>query len=270
MEHRQGKYALIQFCPLPERQEYLNIGLVLLVPSVGYAAVRIARNQRRVDRVFGKQSKAYLDAIKVAFESRLNLELSMSPSGESLGEFSRKRANEIRLSSLLPIQVGDPNQAMDRLFAELVSDDDAGHSEPRIRRRLREAFAANKVEQFLDPAPSVDLPEYGLTVKTPYGYQNGCYNLVDAMRVPPAPAEALREVGKRVFEGGLIWKHGNLSSDKKRLVVVGDFSQQSNEFYHAVSGQFGEAHVKLYRFDDLNPLFRDIAENAEAHGKVHH
>lgn len=270
MEQRQGKYALIQFCPIPERQEYINVGIAVVVPELGYVGIRFARSSRRIERLFGKQSKSYIDAIKASFESRLFVELSNAPDGSSLAEFSRKRANDLRVSQLQPVLVSSPEAVLDQLFSELVGDDDAPAREPRMRRRLREAFVANKVEQFLDVPPSVNLPEFGLSVSVPYGYQNGCYNLIDAMRLPSSPSEALREAGKRSMEGGLIWKHFERADVCKRLVVVGDFKAQSNAFYHAVRDQFVEHNVKLYRFDDLSPLFKDILENAEIHGKVHH
>lgn len=270
MERQQGKYALIQFCPVPERQEYINVGVLLLVPGESFAGIKLARGQHRVARLFGKQPKAYFDAIKESFESRLNLEMANSPDGSGLAEFARKRANDLRLSQLLPVAVEEPKTALDRLFVELVGEDERPPREPLVRKKLRDAFVKNRVEQFLDGPSEIKLPEYGLSVYVPYGYQNGCYNLVDAMRVPSASHEALREAGKRAFEGGLIWKHFEQSSNCKRLVVVGDFPERSNGFYNAVREQFNEAKVGLYRFDDLNPLFRDIKVNADLHGKMHH
>jgi hypothetical protein len=67
------------------------------------------------------------------------------------------------------------------------------------------------------------------------------------------------------MEGGLVWKHFQDMDVQKRLVVVGDFSNQSNEFYHAVSEQMEGAHVKLHRLDDLRPLLNDIKQNAALH-----
>lgn len=270
MERRQGKYALIQFCPVPERQEYLNVGVLLVVPELSYVGIRLAHGQRRIDRVFGKQPAAYFDAIKRSFQSRLLLELSEDPAGASLSEFARKRANELRLSPLMSVAVDDADNVLGQLFLQLVGDEEHSRKEPRVRKRLRDVFVKNKVEQFLDRPDEIDLPEYGLVVRVPYGYQNGCYNLIDAMRVPPLSPDALREAGKRAFEGGLVWKHFVRSDNCKRLVVVGDFAGQSNQFYHAVRDRFEESNVKLYRFDDLNPLFQDIVENADLHGKVHH
>lgn len=269
MERYQGKYALIQFCPVPERQEFLNIGLVLIVPEVGFFEVRLSRGQTRVDRVFGKQPKSYLEAVKESFEHRLRSELTYAPDGASLPEFARKRANDIRLSPLQPVMILQPEDDFNRLFAELVGDEERAIKEPRIRRKLREAFVANKVEQFLDKPSDIELPEYGMTVNVPYGYQNGFYNLIDGMKLPAGTADGLREAGKREMEGGLIWKHFRNAPVKKRLIVVGDFAQQSDGFYNAVVERFAESKIQLYRLDDMQPLFKDIIQNAHEHGKVY-
>ena len=269
MERQSGQYALVQFSPFPERMEFLNIGLVLIVPSLEFIGIRFARGQARLERAFGRQSKSYLDAIKASFENRLRAELAKFPHGKSFSEFARRRANDVRISQFLPVMISDVLADFDHLFDELVGEDERPVREPRIRRRLREAFSANKVEQFLDKPEEIDLPEYGLRVNVPYGYQNGCYNLIDGMRLSASVSEGLREAGKRSLEGGLIWKHFEGGSERKRLVVVGDFSQQSNAFYHAVKDQFAESHVRLHRLDDMRPLLNDIIENAEEHGKIH-
>lgn len=268
MEQYQGKYALVQFCPVPERLEFLNIGLLLVVPELDFVGIRFARGQSRIDRLFGKQRKSYLDAVKASFESRLRSELSRLPEGNRFDEFVERRANDIRVSKLLSIQVENVDADFNRLFDELVGEDDRAVREPRVRRRLRDAFVKHKVEQFLDSPEEVSLPEYGLKVSVPYGYQNGCYNLIDAMRIPNNVSDGLREAGKRSMEGGLIWRHFE-HGHCKRLVVVGDFSQQSNAFYNAVKEQFEESHVRLHRLDDMRPLLNDIIDNAAEHGKVY-
>gem|GEM_PF-932557 len=268
-ERHHGRYALVQFSPVPERLEFINIGLVLIVPSLEFVGIRFARGQARLERAFGRQSKSYLDALKASFEIRLRGELVNAPDGSSFDEFARRRANDVRVSRLLPIMVSNGEYDFAHLFAELVGEDDRPVREPRIRRRLREAFSANKVEQFLERPDEIDLPEYGMKVNVPYGYQNGCYNLIDGMRLSASVSEGLREAGKRSLEGGLIWKHFEGGAGCKRLVVVGDFAQQSNAFYHAVKEQFEDSNVRLHRLDDMRPLLNDILENAEEHGKIH-
>lgn len=267
MEQHQGKYALVQYCPIPERLEYLNIGLLLVVPELDYFGVRFARGHGRIDRAFGKQPKLYLDALKLSFNARLCSEFAAHPNGVGFEEFAEKRANEIRVSRLQPVMIGDVESDFERLFFELVGDEDPVAREPRIRRKLREAFVSHKVEALLDNPGDVELPEFGLKISVPYGYQNGCYNFIDGMRLSENVSDGLREAGKRALEGGLIWKHFK-GGPCKRLVVVGDFSKQSNEFFKAVKGQFEESNVKLHRLDDIRPLLNDILQNVEAHGRA--
>lgn len=264
MEQHQGKYALVQYCPIPERLEFLNIGLLLVVAELDFFRVRFARGHARLDRVFGKQPKFYLEALKSSFDARLRSEFSAHLDNARFEEFSEKRANDIRLSRLLPVVVSEVERDFERLFLDLVGDDDPVVREPRIRRKLREAFVSHRVEALLDNPDDVELPEYGLKISVPYGYQNGCYNFIDGMRLSASVGEGLREAGKRALEGGLIWKHFE-DGPRKRLVVVGDFSQQSNEFFNAVRDRFEESNVKLHRLDDMRPLLKDILENAEAH-----
>jgi Protein of unknown function (DUF3037) len=266
MARKAGKYALVQFCPVPERMEFFNIGIILIVPELEYVDIKLSRNNARIDRVFGKQSRAYLDDVKGAFERRLRQEFSGLFDQEQISLFARKRANDIRISPIQSIMVDDPVAELESLFAELVGREMVAQREPRIRRKLREALARYQVEHFLEKPEEIELQEYGIKINAPHAYQNGCYNLVDGMRISDNIADGLREVGKKTMEGNLLWKHfENNIANRKRLNVVADFSQQSNAFYHAVSDQFQDANMKLYRLDNLGPLLNDIKENAALH-----
>jgi hypothetical protein len=266
MGRKAGKYALVQFCPVPERMEFLNIGIVLIVPELRHVGVKLSQSNARIDRVFGKQSRAYLDVLKESFEHRLRSEFYDRFDDEHIASFARKRANDIRISAIQPVMVDDPDADLEALFLELVGKEAAAPREPRIRRKLKDAFAKYRVEHYLDKPEEIELPEYGLKINAPYGYQNGCYNLVDGMRISENVADGLREVGKKAIEGNLLWKHfEGRSSECKRLIVVGDFSQQSNAFYHAVDDQLRDANMKLFRLDNLRPLLDDIERNAALH-----
>ncbi|WP_397581181.1 DUF3037 domain-containing protein [Sphingorhabdus sp.] len=266
MERKSGRYALVQFCPVPERMEFLNIGVVLIVPQLNYVGIKIAQSNARIDRIFGHQPRPYIESLKSSFVSRLESELSGSFDEERIDAFSRKRANDIRVSPIMPIMVEDCEADLKKLFAELVGKDETSRREPRIRRKLKEAFALYGVEHYLDKPDEIALPEYGLKISAPYGYQNGCYNLVDGLRISENISDGLREVGKKAIEGNLLWKHfEGAGANCKRLIIVGDFSQQSNEFYHAVQDQMHDANVKLHRLDDLQPLLKDINYNASLH-----
>ena len=266
MGRKAGKYALVQFCPVPERMEFLNIGIVLIVPELDYVGVKLSQSTARIDRVFGKQPRPYLDALKESFEYRLRSEFSGRFDEEHISVFARKRANDIRISAIQPVMVDEPDADLETLFLELVGRDVAVSREPRIRRKLKEVFAKSRVEHYLEKPDEIELPEYGIKINAPYGYQNGCYNLVDGMRIPESVADSLREVGKKAIEGNLLWKHFEGSGSAcKRLIVVGDFSKQSNAFYHAVKDQLHDANMKLFRLDNLAPLLKDIEANAALH-----
>lgn len=266
MEPRRSYYALVQYSPRPERLEFVNVGVALFAPEHGFVGVRFAEGVGRVERLFGKQSKAYLDALKEGLSQRLHAQFSDGMEAGRLKEFAEKRANELRVSQPMPVAVDKPEEALAELFEALVGEDRPKSREPRIAKRLREAFEMAGVVHYLDPRPEVELPEYGVKVSVPFGYQNGCYNLVDAMRLPSNVQEGMREAGKRAMEGSMVWRHSAKQASPKRLVVVGDFSRQSNEFFHAVSEQMDQAHVKLHRLDDLRPLLHDIEQNAKLHG----
>lgn len=265
MDRHAGRYALVQFCPVAERLEFLNVGLVLMVPELNFVGVRMSKGQARVERAFGRQSKFELEAWKAAFASRLQLEFSRSADPDSVELFTRKRANALRLSPAMSLVVDDPKQALERLFLQLVGDEQPTPREPRIRRKLKEAFSKLGVSHYLDEPDPLELQEYGVRIDAPFGYQNGCYNLIDGMRLSPNTSDSLREAGKRAMEGNLLWKHFEQSAAQKRLIVVGDFKNQSNAFFNAVSDQMKQSQVRLHRLDDISPLVRDIEENGRLH-----
>jgi hypothetical protein len=265
MEPSRSYYCLVQYSPQPERMEFVNVGVVLFAPDIGFVGVRFAEGVGRVERLFGKQSKPYLDALKKGLEFRLRAQFSRGMTARELNEFAEKRANELRVSKPMPVATDQPENALSELFEALVGEEQPRAREPRVAKRLRDAFERAGVVHYLDPRPEVELPEYGVKVSVPFGYQNGCYNLVDAMRLPLNVQVGMREAGKRAMEGNLVWRHSANQPSRTRLVVVGDFSQQTNEFFHAVSEQMDQAQVKLHRLDDLRPLLRDIEENAKLH-----
>ena len=118
----------------------------------------------------------------------------------------------------------------------------------------------------LDPKPAVvNLPE-GISVQTPFAYQNGAYNMIDGLQLNRDPKAAMREVGLRAFEGARLWKHTANSDHPTRLVAVADVGEQSEEFYEAVQEELFRNDVRLYRLDQLDPLIDDIEANSAAHG----
>ncbi len=260
----QGSYALVQFSPVPERMEFLNVGVVLTVPQAQFIGVRFAESHGRIDRFFQHPQSSFLQHAKQGLSRRLALEFGKG--FEALKSFAAKRANELRVSPFLPIAVDEPQIALDRLFDELVGEDKVQSRRPRMARVLKEAFVKASVFGLVEEKPDpVELPELGISIKAPFGYQNGAYNLIDGMQFSADPGEALEKAGKRALEGAQLWKQSQRDGPPKRLVVVGDFSDKPNSFYEAVHEQLGNSQVRLYRLDHIGPLVEDITQNASLH-----
>jgi hypothetical protein len=265
MEGRDGFYAIIQFSPTPERFEFLNVGALLVVPSRQYVGVRITSDFRRLDRLFGRQSRSYLTPALEGIKQRLGLELRGDLSREKLAEFGERRANRVRLSKLQSVLVDEPEEELDRLFGLLVGEEPRPAKRQRVSTKLRNTFSKAGVIHFLDEPDPVELPEFGITLGAQYGYQNGAYNLIDAMRLGPNPSETLREAGKRAIEGQLLHQHSQSQGLAMRLVVVGDAQATEPALYKTVEEIMADHSVKLYRMDSLDPLFEDIRVNAALH-----
>jgi hypothetical protein len=266
MERRKGFYAILQYSPVPERFEFVNFGVVLVVPEDRYIGIRFSKSQKRIEKLFGRQSKVFLDALKAGLEKRLRLEFAKASNLEHLISFAQKRANSIRISEFLPIAVEAPEADLSDLFDSLVGDDPVVDRAPRVTTKLREELRKAGIFHYVDEHPDpVDLPEHGVTVSAPFGYQNGSYNLVDAMRLGADSGNALKEAGKRAIEGQLLASHYANKVDRKRLVVVGDFARQRDEFYRTISDLMEQHKVRLYRLDDLAPLLNDIEKNGRLH-----
>lgn len=262
-----GYYALLQYGSIPERQEFLNFGVFLAVPELGFAEVMISDSSVRIERFFDGVPKARFDAVKHGFGNRVKIEYSRHRSARALEEFSSRLANEFRLSEVLPVAVDQPFDVLKKLFIELVGDERPSKRNRRISARLKDEFVSRRIVQYLDSSPKpVRIPEAGVEINAPFGYQNGAYNLIDGVRISGNPSEDMKETGRRAMEGGLLWKHYAHLAEKKRLVVVGDFSKHSDNFYDAVGDLLEENHVRLYRLDNLDPLIQDISENARLHG----
>ncbi len=264
MERRKGYYALLQYSPFPERQEFVNVGVLLCVPEARFLRAQFVDSPRRIERVFGKQDTGFIKDQLKALEVRLEVEKSRYLDIEALEKFARLRANDLRLTSLLPASVAEPDEYLQALFDELVGEKPPRKQNVRIQSELKAAFERADVIRYLDRPAPVELAEYDVTISAPFGYQNGHFNMIDPMRLPEHPGQALEQAGRRAIEGGWLAK---VEKDK-RLIVVGDFSCHSDKFFDAVRDEMFNHQVRLHRLDNLQSLIEDIEESARLHGRA--
>lgn len=263
MREFRGKYALVQFCPIPERMEYINVGLILSIEELEYFRIRFVEEPKRVERLFGKQSKAFFEFSMKALAHNVGLISTRDHFYERMSEYSDRRANQVRITNLLDVRIeGDPDHALDRLFDKLVYSKPNNTKPHRARTRLRKTFTDFGVERALDKPGKIEISEYDIEVSAPYAYQNGRYNVIDAISLSGDNSHDLREVGKKAFEGNFLSQYSPLTRPAG-LVIVADFSVQTDRFYYAVDEHFRECQVKLYRYDHIDLLVDDIQKHVQ-------
>jgi hypothetical protein len=263
MSVRQGYYALLQYSAMPERFEYVNIGVALFLPRSGQVFSRFSMGLRRVERMFGKQPHGYISVLKSDFEARLaRLEVSNL---ETLDKFANSRANKIRIANINPVLVQrEPEDELNELFDMLVGEDEVIPRRRKVASELKDKFEVAGVEHYLDKPAPIELPQ-GITIDAPFAYQNGSYNLIDPVRLGES-SDAIGLASERAVKGQWLRQVSARMGVPKQLVVVGDFSQTDDKFRHAVEEMMREHSVTLYDFDRVEPLVEDIRRYAKLHG----
>lgn len=259
---RYGYYSVVQFLPDVSRFETVNIGVVLLTPT-GRVVARLANSNNRIKQVFGKQDWSHLSFLKRSLEKRLSRERFTNP--KDFSDFAAKRANLLQMTSPKPISVDDESTALDRLFFELVTPVTS------FRRRRIDVFLGEKlqiagVRSLVEHSVKVRFPFFDQPFRAPYAYQNGRYNLLTAVQFNVDLKEMISKVAEKALEGRVLFENPDPNHGMMALNVIGQFPEELEEDSRRfVEGLFQESHVKLYDFEDLDPLLQDIRQASADH-----
>jgi hypothetical protein len=253
-------YGLIQFSSFPERFEFINIGVLLVDQSRNFFGVKFVHSSKRVDKMFGRQSRVFFEAIKRGLENRLRVELGTDFNVARLRVFASSRANAVRISRLLPIVVDNPKNDLEELFKLLVSDDESASRLPKVNAELKKKFEKAGIENLVEKPEPIDLPQ-GVTIDALYGYKNGSYNLIDPVRLHGPVPDALAQASKRAIEGKWLYDFSLRTERPKQLIVVGEVSAQEQSFVRAIIEMMGEHHVRFYNLDNIEPLVEEIKKS---------
>ncbi|SNT11659.1 Protein of unknown function [Tardiphaga sp. OK246] len=267
MSAMQGYYALLQFSPLPERFEFVNIGVLLVAPSQKFVGIKYSQGLKRVERLFGKQPASSFDVLKEAFEQRIKVEILENWNIEKIESFAKLRANKMRISKILPAAFADPEKELDELFHMLVGENEIGIRLPKVQVELRKKFEKAGVSLLVEKPQPVKLPE-GVVIDAPYAYQNGAYNLIDAVRLNADSADALAQASKRAIEGQWLRRHSQKLGSPNQLIVVGDLAKQPSAFVRAVDEMMKQHQVRFYELNNVEPLIQDIRLQARVHSQI--
>jgi len=264
MNQHTGYYALIQFCPDPSRHEGVNVGVGLFSPSEKRVLVQIARSNVRIRKVFGNQDWRFVNRAKMSIENQLRSQQFLSV--EEFEGYISKRANVMQLTAPRPVRVTDLRTDLDDLFVRLV---DVGVVEPkrRINGYLTKKFKEAGVVEMVKRSINIELPEINKSIRVPYGYQNGRFNLIAPVQVDPNPETMMSKIGKSAIEGQLLYERPDPAFGEMRLVVVANFDEQIERSTREFLQKTLDDHfVKFYSFEDLSALMDDIRMSATTHG----
>lgn len=254
----QGYFSLIQYSEYPERNEFVNIGVVLYADVSPRVLVKFSPSSKRAQRMFGVHLGKHFDLQKQSMEDRIKSEFSLRWNKEEIDRFVSLRSGKIRLSNPKSVLVKNPEKVLQDLFSRLVGDINLRGRIPSAHSKLKKQFSQEGVESLLEK-PEPILLSQGVTIKAPYAYQNGSYNLINAISLREEPDQAIEKAGKFAVEGN--WLHDRQNDGNKKLIIVADLEGQQPNFIAAVKELMERSHVDFYDFNSTGPLIEDIRKN---------
>ena len=250
-------YSIVQFSPRPERFEFVNVGVLVFERQQRRIVSKLSSDFGRVRKFFGDASPSFLKVALEDFSDRVEYEFGRREFSISSEEFNSKRAGMFQITPVLPISGKNASEVAANLFSDLVEAKVKHVRVERVSTRLTTAFKDAGVLSLLERRPkAVRIEKWGVSVKADYGYQNGVFNLIDAARFDESE-RGLAEAGKRVLEGRAL-----AETLEHRLVVVGDFGDQSNSFVDSLRDEFVKARAKLFTLDEVDILAAEIRRTA--------
>jgi hypothetical protein len=264
-----GYVSLIQFCPSVARLEAVNVGVVLFCQELSFLQAKVADDERRPTRLFGKHEIDVnsLKAAKQAIASRLS---ASSPyrveTVEELRRFVATRGNSLRLTEPRSIRFDAPTQMLQELFDDLVAvttelKTATLPSLKGIPPQVDETFQrlASHGRARLDV--KLEVPILNAKLDIPYAYRNGMEKFVLPQDFTTMEKTALDRATRLAVEGNLIQKDAS-----KRLIVLGmfDSSDKSAELQYRVQRLLQEYDVETVLPDHVQAFLDQVEQ--EAHG----
>jgi hypothetical protein len=260
MESLQGYYSLVQYTEYPERNEFVNIGVVLFAGTSPRVLVKFSSSARRAEKAFNVYLGVHYQYLQESLQDRLLSEFEGAWRKEQIDKFIALRSGKMRLSPRRSILVRDPKTSLEELFGQLVSDVPHRLRGTRVSTKLKNKFTLGGVDSLLEKPEPIHLAQ-GITIKAPYAYQNGAYNMINAVSLQNEPDKAIEKASTYAVEGEWLYE-SSATDNQKRLVVVGDVSGQKQNFISALSEMMERHEVMFYSMDNLELLMTDIRKNA--------
>lgn len=261
-----GYYSLIQYCPDLARLEAANVGVLLFCPERQFLKAMTARDNRRIRHFFGAEGNdwARINSFKLGLVERLELERSNIHTLADLEHFIALRANAIQISPPRSMKVTDPEQDLQRLFAEMF-----GEREERARGKSLQTVVGEKLHQAglenkLRTNIVVTVPALDRNIEVPFGYQNGRFNLITPTKFGAAdPERSVTQAYKFAVQGRSLYEHPHGDLGDLQLVVVAKFRAHDRESPTRIAHLFEDFGVKLFTMRQLPDLIEEIRDTGK-------
>jgi hypothetical protein len=135
-------YYLVRYVPNAEREEFLNIGLLLHSPQEQFLDCLFTRDFRRLKRFHPQADAEFLRELQSHFEQQI--QQHEDNLAGFLAELQDSLSNLIQLAPARPVLADEPQALLPQLFANLVgesqADAPAADTRMRIKQHLVDAF----------------------------------------------------------------------------------------------------------------------------------
>lgn len=263
MNLTNGYYSLVRFCPDASRQEFVNVGVAIYSPMSKQVKILFASDNRRLSQVFGKQDLHFINRLKRSLEESLKRESFASHL--DVENYIGRSANAVQLGPLRSLKIGDVTQDLHSLLDKLVA---AGpERKPLIQRSLGEKLVEAGVENLVEKAVSIDIPSFAQSIRIPYAYLNGRFNLITPVEFSADVRDIFSKAGEKAIEGQELYQTPDPRRGPLHLIVVAKFADETGDGARTkVREIFEQHHVAMHRFEDLTQLVDDIRVAAIEHG----
>jgi hypothetical protein len=119
------EYAVIRYVPRPEREEFLNIGVILYCASRNFLQMKFALNKDRLQGFYADVDLEalgnFLEAFKeVCCGSSANSPIAKRDNANRFRWLTATRSTIVQTSKVHPGFCDDPSEKLEKLHAQLV------------------------------------------------------------------------------------------------------------------------------------------------------
>jgi hypothetical protein len=169
-------YYLVRYVPNAEREEFLNIGLLLHSAGEQFLDCLFTRDLRRIKRFHPQADLEFLRDLQSHFEQQIQQHEDNLPG--FIEEMEQSLSHLIQLAPARPVLAAEPRRQLQQLFERLVgerqADFPAADTRMRIKQCLVEALRRARVfddKRFEKRIPAEPLTHSGNPFHFDFGYR---------------------------------------------------------------------------------------------------